>query len=401
MRVRGRLKEVVGSAATVRSLQDMLRPRRDLIPLLCGSTAAATFSASTGAAPLRIAVVGDVHGQWDSDDNSALQGLAADLTLFVGDFGNEDVRVVRTIAQLQDKLHVASIFGNHDASNLGRGYSYTRKNLPMMGTPAPGSNPRLGRGPRFDAVREMHELLQRSNVGWGRGDFEALRLSVAGGRPLSSGGQSLERKADMYADLWGVSDAAASSERIRAQLEEAPEAHSLILLAHNGPTGLGAEAHSPCGRDWGARDSKRGARKAPATTLSDGDWGDQDLADALQACTRPIPLVVFGHMHEALQGGGLRTMVHVSTNGTVFVNAARVPRWRRRPGTSAVERSVTLIELSEGELGVPRAVASVEAAWLDPSGAVVERSVLYTMPVGAPASAPTAKKNDCQAASPV
>ena len=39
---------------------------------------------------IKIAVVGDVHDQWEEDDDIALKHLGVDLVLFVGDFGNEN-----------------------------------------------------------------------------------------------------------------------------------------------------------------------------------------------------------------------------------------------------------------------------------------------------------------------
>ncbi len=50
---------------------------------------------------ITIAVVGDVHNQWDEQDNLALQRLGVDLALFVGDFGNEAVEVVRKVAAVE------------------------------------------------------------------------------------------------------------------------------------------------------------------------------------------------------------------------------------------------------------------------------------------------------------
>ena len=65
--------------------------------------------------------------------------------------------------------------------------------------------------------------------------------------------------------------------------------------------------------------------------VSAGDHGDPDLASALQQTAeqgRPVPLVVFGHMHHMLKGGQRRrSMVHIDQNsGTVFLNCAVVPR---------------------------------------------------------------------------
>lgn len=71
---------------------------------------------------VRVAVVGDVHDQWESADAIALNHLGVDLVLFVGDFGNESVEIVRAIASVD--LPKAVIMGNHDAwytaSNWGR-----------------------------------------------------------------------------------------------------------------------------------------------------------------------------------------------------------------------------------------------------------------------------------------
>lgn len=382
---------------------------RHLVPFLASSTAA-SFSSVPPRPSLRIAVVGDIHGQWDDDDQSALLRLKPDLALLVGDFGNEDVGIVRALSKLQEALPVASILGNHDACFLGRGFASVGKRPPSMATAAPGSQPRLGSSPRFDALREQHELLRPSNVGWGRADFQSMKLSVAGGRPLSSGGPSMEKKQELYADLWGVPSSAASAALLAQHMDAAPEEHSLVVLAHNGPSGLGTLKTAPCGKDWG-RDG--------------GDWGDADLEHGLRQASRRAPLVVFGHMHERLQGGGKRTMVHAAESGTVYVNAAVVPRWRNAAPlapsedsasavTSAsarsrsakrsarsqaakaaklehaspsprVERAFTLIELAEAT-GGERAVSSVEAVWVRSDGEVVERTRLYEQQASSTAS---------------
>jgi len=61
----------------------------------------------------RIAFVGDVHDRWAEDDEDALRTLQADLTVFVGDIGNEAVDLVREISKID--LPKAVILGNHDA----------------------------------------------------------------------------------------------------------------------------------------------------------------------------------------------------------------------------------------------------------------------------------------------
>mmetsp|Transcript_15415 Transcript_15415/g.39725 ORF Transcript_15415/g.39725 Transcript_15415/m.39725 type:complete len:242 (-) Transcript_15415:282-1007(-) len=215
---------------------------------------------------------------------------------------------------------------------------------------------------RFDALREQHALLQSSNVGWGSKDFPDLQVSVVGGRPLTSGGPSMEKKASMYRDLWGVESAKASAAIISQHIDAAPASHAVIVLGHNGPYGLGALRNSPCGKDWG----------------EPSDWGDRDLTEGLRACHRQVPLVVFGHMHDSLQGGGKRTMVHVAEDGAVYVNSARVPRWRvssAEETMQVMERAFTMIELTPGSTAVTQ---SVDAVWVRPCGRETERQLLFS-----------------------
>ncbi|MQL97539.1 hypothetical protein Taro_030231 [Colocasia esculenta] len=198
---------------------------------------------------VRIAVVGDVHDDWDlEEDAKALQFLQADLVLFTGDFGNENVDLVRSIANLN--LPKAAILGNHDSWHTSR---FSRK----------------------------------------KADRVQLQL-----------------------EWYGVHDMEGSARKIFGAAVGIPEGHSLILLAHNGPTGLGDKMNDICGRDW---------------VYGGGDHGDPDLAQAIADLKRntqiSMPLVVFGHMHKQLaHRNGLRKMIVVGDDDTVYLNGAVVPR---------------------------------------------------------------------------
>lgn len=242
------------------------------------SVLAALGVRSTPAAPprrLRLAVVGDCHGQYNEDDNAALLALVPDAALFVGDYDNEAADIPRTIAKLHGALPVASIMGNHDAWYLSKLIARERMALDSASSSAsslaPGAQPRLGESAEFESVRQQHSLLAPSNVGWGRRDFEALPLSVVGGRPLSSGGASLERHARMYSSLWGVRGAEESAAVIAKHVRAAPPGAATVMLAHNGPSGLGSARDDICGKDWGGGGG--------------GDWGDEDLRLALSDVT--------------------------------------------------------------------------------------------------------------------
>ncbi len=247
--------------------------------------------------PIKIAVVGDIHDQWDSNDEIALKHLGVDLVLFVGDFGNESVEVVRAIASLD--LPKAAIMGNHDAwysaSDWGRSRCpYDRE--------------------KEDRVQQQLDLLGETHVGYGSLDFPALDLTVVGSRPFSWGGE-VWKNAQFYEERYGVKNFEESTARIVSAAQRAAS-ETIIFMGHNGPVGLGDLPEDPCGKDWHP---------------IGGDYGDPDFADAI-AQTRDggktIPLVTFGHMHHSMRHTKkqLRTPVYVGSEGTVYLNSASVPR---------------------------------------------------------------------------
>jgi len=179
---------------------------------------------------------------------------------------------------------------------------------------------------------------------------------------------------------------AGSARKIYDAAAGAPEEHSVILLAHNGPTGLGSRMDDICGRDWVA-----GA----------GDHGDPDLEQAisdLQSQTGvSIPLVVFGHMHKSLAyGGGLRKMIAFGTNRTIYLNGAVVPRVKQAKDSSPAvsstserdelqglgsmaptSRAFTTVDLFDG------VVDKISEVWVlvsDTGAELEEETILYKRP---------------------
>ncbi|GJN00744.1 hypothetical protein PR202_ga17948 [Eleusine coracana subsp. coracana] len=127
--------------------------------------------------------------------------------------------------------------------------------------------------------------------------------------------------------VYGVNDMAASAKKIYDAAAVAPEGHFVVLLAHNGPTGLGSRIDDICGRDW---------------VPGGGDHGDPDLELAISDLQREtrvsIPLVVFGHMHKSLAyGRGVRKMIAFGANQTIYLNGAVVPRVKyAQPSSSTI-----------------------------------------------------------------
>ncbi|KAJ1379772.1 putative protein phosphatase DevT-like [Sesbania bispinosa] len=292
------------------------------------------------ASSVRIAVVGDVHDCWNlEEDSKALEFLQPDLVLFTGDFGDENVEVVQSVANLE--FAKAVILGNHD-SWFTKQFSESEK----------------------DKVQLQLECLGKEHVAYRRLDFPLIKLSVVGGRPFSCGGKPLFRK-KLLSARYGVKDMDGSAKRIQKAALGTPEDHFLILLAHNGPTGLGSGLNDICGKDWEFE--------------GDGDHGDPDLAHAISLLKEnnqvSIPLVVFGHMHKELAyGNGFRKMIVVGADNTIYLNGAIVPRVKRlgdedkrslddenalsSPEAKGTTRAFTLVEISEGK------VAKVAESWI-------------------------------------
>ncbi|KAL8145318.1 uncharacterized protein LOC141706921 isoform X2 [Apium graveolens] len=310
------------------------------------------------ATSVRIAVVGDVHDYWNlEEDTKALELLKPDLVLFTGDFGNEEnAKLVKSIADLT--IAKAAIMGNHDAWNTSK----------------------------FSSRKKDDVQLQ---LDW-RLDFPTLKLSVVGGRPFSTGGDRLFRP-KLLSKRYGIRSMEESAKRIYKSALGTPEDHSIIFLAHNGPTGLGSEVNDICGRDW---------------TFEGGDHGDPDLADALsqlkETAKLSVPLVVFGHMHKKLaDGNGLRKMVVVGDDNSIYLNGAIVPRviklvvkqngTSENPATKSVvgtKRAFTLVEILGGRL------EKIAETWVSVMGdkvALHEEHILFSS--GPSVSKPSGEDN--------
>jgi uncharacterized protein (TIGR04168 family) len=274
----------------------------------------------------RIAVIGDVHEQWEAADAEALAHLGIDLALFVGDFGNEALEIVAEVAALT--LPIAVALGNHDAW-----YSAT----PWGRQQCPYDRQQL------DGVQKQLDLLGAAHVGYGCREFPELDLAVVGGRPFSWGGPDWKYD-DFYESRFGVKDLEQSTAKIVAA-GLASTTTTLLVLSHNGPFGLGDAPEATCGRDW---------------SPPGGDYGDPDLAAAiaqLQAAGKQIPLVSFGHMHHNLRHTRQvqRTALN-NVNNTIYLNAAAVPRIKQTP--QGKQRNFSLVTLEAGQ------VVRVELVWL-------------------------------------
>ena len=238
--------------------------------------------------PLRIAVLGDLHGELDgSIDGPLLAGF--DLRLCTGDLVpnrgkdrfDDAMRQARALADAA----VLTILGNHDGPTGFTGRSFPKSYL------------------------KLAEILGDRHVAMRRIEMPELRLTLVGARPLSMGGGDALKHVPPGCEDWTI-------ERWADELSAlllAAEGERIVVLAHDGPAGLGATRDAIYGCDFRA---------------DEGDWGDPDLRLALDravAAGKPIVAVIAGHMHHALRGGGTRRWI-AREGGMLHVNAAIVPR---------------------------------------------------------------------------
>ena len=236
--------------------------------------------------PCEILVFGDLHGHFDDGDLAFVEERKPALVLILGDLGDEDLDIATRIREIQSPFRI--LLGNHDAW-----FSF-----------------------RHDRVSEklarLLEIVGEENLAYKLEEWPQFGLSILGGRPFSWGGPSLRSPA-VYEELYGVESL---EESTAALVDAASGAQSpLLVLAHNGPKGLGSEPDDIYGKDFG----KPG-----------GDWGDRDLQVAIKTLKeqgQEIPLVVAGHMHHRLAypKGGERQLI-AEYKDTIYVNPARVPR---------------------------------------------------------------------------
>ena len=290
---------------------------------------------------ISIAVVGDVHDGWDGQDNLALKYLGIDLVLFLGDFGNESIDIVSHIASLD--IPKAVILGNHDCWYTASPWG--RRKAPYDRT-------------KEDRVQQQLDLLGDAHVGYGRLDLPQFNVSVLGSRPFSWGGSEW-KNADFYRSLYGVSSFTESAIRI---VESAKESlyDNLICIGHNGPLGLGDKPEDTCGKDWNP---------------IGGDHGDPDFAEAIDkifTLGKSIPLVTFGHMHHSLRHrkDRLRTIINTNDMGTVYLNAACVPRIKQEG--DKILRNFSLVTLENN------IVTEISLVWLDNNFNISSQQRLYS-----------------------
>jgi uncharacterized protein (TIGR04168 family) len=249
----------------------------------------------------RFAIIGDLHTYWDSVDLQQFASADHDLLFFTGDLGGgtqeSSLRLARSMAQLRQPSLVMP--GNNDtgdidllAAELAHQQGLSRLLSITRNTATPTS-----------AIKLCGYSETRIRIG-------NREISLIAARPHSMGGPDLTFP-DYMLENYNISSMGNSVERLVSLVDNA--AAEIIFLSHNGPVGLGDEPDDM----WGCDFKDDG-----------GDWGDPDLAQAIGYARRSgkqVSAVIAGHMHLRTKQGVDRPWLK-NQDGTLFINAARVPR---------------------------------------------------------------------------
>ena len=285
-----------------------------------------------------LVAVGDLHRRWRPADRAYLERSQPDLAMFVGDLSDtEETEMVEKVAAVEVPKVV--LLGNHDAWRSIEEQEITQE------------------------LSDSLAALGSTHLAYGVRDVPAAQVSIVGARPFSYGGPgkrgergAVLRGAAVYEQLYGVGDFKASADLIMKAAQGARHS-DLIILAHNGPTGLGSDPADFCGKDF--RDRKVQGDKPG------GDWGDKDLELAIEAIEGwgyRVRAVVSGHMHhKLLEPRGAERRRFVRRGHTLYVNCAVVPRLVRDRDGHELAHFVRM----QWEGGECR---TLEEVWVDANG---------------------------------
>jgi uncharacterized protein (TIGR04168 family) len=254
----------------------------------------------------KIAIIGDIHGSWSLRDVRDFNRSDYDMLLFVGDLPSKlglpsEYKIASLLGELKKPAFLMP--GNHDGTSL---FQLVCEVLHIP-YPFPGEAES-----QFKNMNRLKQCLGSvAVVGYSHHTlFKPLDLGLISARPHSMGG-GLNFKTYL-SKHFGVASMDESSALLRDLVDSSPH-RRLIILAHNGPFGLGESSTAPFSADFG-----RGK----------GDWGDRDLRDAVEYAKtsgKAVLAVIAGHMHHLTNLKTLRTW-KVVRDDTVYINAAKCPR---------------------------------------------------------------------------
>ncbi len=190
--------------------------------------------------PVRIALIGDLHGAWAREDTEYFNASDYDLLLLTGDLGSGTALNGLTIAKMLARLNKPTlvIAGNNDApfaTEIAAEFKYQAGLAQLMRlTQAPDAK-HVARGTALCGY-DLRSYTIRDTT-----------FTVLVGRPYAMGGNELSFP-DLLRQRYGVESLEQSVQRLCKLVATAPSG-DIVWLAHNGPSGLGNKRSSI----WGLR----------------------------------------------------------------------------------------------------------------------------------------------------
>ena len=212
-----------------------------------------------------------------------------------------------------------------------------------------------GKDSSGETLLKQIRVLQEKYCAWDLKIFNN-QLNILSARPCSSGGGYFLSKE--MKSVYGPISEQDSVNKILKCSEKIVNDFPLILMSHAGPSGLGSDPNSICGKDW----------KEPYC-----DWGDRDLAVAISEIQkkRKIELVIFGHMHNRLKRNqGFRKMFKIDRKGTCYLNSAIVPRYKNN------KKDELLVNFSWVEF-VENKLTHISHRWYSELGEICEEEIFF------------------------
>ena len=269
---------------------------------------------------MKIAVIGDIHSYLLPNDMDYFNTSNYDAILLTGDFPWHLQNGTNRVLKLLNRsfIPVYGIFGNHDSASLIQlaGEVFQKKWVKALGS--------LLHPVRFDLLNRsarrvkiagytrftLHNHWGIPGVDEGQPKESKPVLDLIIARPFSMGGPGITYE-HLLKKKFDVSSLEESRDKILGLIKSVPSKRPYIILAHNGPAGLGEEHTDLFGCDF----KQQG-----------GDWGDSDLAEAIDKAAKKPLAVIAGHMHHRLKKSRKTRNWALYKDNIWFVNAARVPR---------------------------------------------------------------------------
>lgn len=251
---------------------------------------------------MKIALIGDIHGSWNSKDVKFFNQSDYDYLFFTGDLPPYYMKAALLVKRLHGLNKKSFLIpGNNDTTNFLQLAGEIFNNEFLIEKAALGHDKRI------------NEFLNEANgitiCGYSLHPLKGFDMIAA--RPFSMGGgfnfkPTLQKK-------YGVGSLE-SSAQLLYKLIDISQNPKIIFLAHNGPEGLGTARDDIWGKDF---------------DLKGGDLGDQDLRLAIEYARgkgKKILCVLAGHLHYSERNGKPTRNWYIVKDSIHYVNAARVPR---------------------------------------------------------------------------